>query len=138
MNKKLSKQDIQIIVQVLDKNYILENFNYDNIPEILKKWEVGGVTDPLGQLIEWLWEQISEALTELQNTILNTFKTYFGTFPTDLPNLATFLGKIKSIAENIEGFFGTFPTDLPDIATFLTKIKDIITGVSDLADHLMI
>jgi len=136
MNKKLSKQDIQIIVQVLDKNYILENFNYDNIPEILKKWEVGGVTDPLGQLIEWLWEQISEALTELQNTILNTFKTYFGTFPTDLPNLATFLGKIKSIAENIEGFFGTFPTDLPDIATFLTKIKDIITGVSDLADSI--
>jgi len=137
MNKIPTKKDIKIIVQVLDKQYILENFNYNCIPDLLKKWELGGLTDPLGQLIEWLWEQISDALSTVQNAVLNTFKNYFGTFPTDLPNLAKFLGKIKDIVETIEDFFGTFPTDLPNIASFLGKIKDLISGVVDTAGSIL-
>jgi len=65
----LNKTEQQIIVKVLEKHYDLADFTLKNIPKSLYEWELGGITDPLGQLISWLWDQINTALKSIRATL---------------------------------------------------------------------
>ena len=65
-------------IEVLGKQYSAEEFTLELVPkedlEAISKWEIGGITDPLGQLINWLWEQIKNAFEWLYNSLTSFFK----------------------------------------------------------------
>jgi len=69
--------DTRIVVKAIDRYFKVSEVTFDQLPEELFKWELGGLGDPLGQLINWLWEQIQGALSVLEDSlkgIINSVK----------------------------------------------------------------
>jgi len=61
-----------VLVQVFDKFFKLSEVRSDEFPREVYRWELGGITDPLGQLIAWLWlECISPAFEDTKSTVYN-------------------------------------------------------------------
>jgi len=58
--------DPDIVVQVLEERYHIVEFAVEYVEVITFEAQYGGVLDPLGQLITWLWDQISGAIDILR------------------------------------------------------------------------
>lgn len=132
-----SKHKIQI--QVLDKTYSLEEFSLEVIPKEISDWKIGGITDPLGQLITWLWEQISGALDVLENTFwgfLTTIRDQITKTFTDLINAltSTISGLFDSLKSAVEGFFNSIISSISNVIdtinTTFTTIIDTLASTS--------
>ena len=66
-----------VVIRVKDREIVLDSveeilqmeFTWDVLKDATVDWRIGGLTDPLGQLVAWLWEQISGAFEALENTV---------------------------------------------------------------------
>jgi len=110
----------------------LEEFDLSQIPEELYTYEIGGILDPIGQLIQWLWEQIRAALDALRRAIegfirsmIDGLKSWIiATYGT----LTTILGKIGSQVESvIKGLHYWFRDVIVEpLESFITAVRDFL------------
>jgi len=102
----------QVAVEVLGVEYPLEEFRLDLIPVELTDWEVGGLTDPIGQLFSWLWDSVQSALSFVEQHI-------FGE-----------LGRIKDwLWGGISSAFSSLTGLVNSISSFLGIVKDSIIAL---------
>ena len=103
-------------IVVLDKEFELDEFDVSKIPDVLTKWELGGVTDPVGQLINWLWGQIQDGLNWLWNQIYG----WVGTVRDQIINV------VNTVAPSIESFISSA---LAPISETVSNILGVVNGV---------
>lgn len=140
----------QVIVQVLDKQYDLADFLQENIPDLLCMWELGGITDPLGQLINWLWEQI-QGLADTVRSKLEGFITgvrdAITGFVDDLwkytvkPVIDGISSLLDTVWSSLQGFTayveGAFTTVTTSLSTISLSVSSIIASLSQIGARIM-
>jgi phage-related protein len=143
----MSSESTCVIVQVYEYQAPLEQFNLDEaldfIPEGYRSWEVGGILDPVGQLINWLWSQIQGAFTVLGSTIwgfmqtirdqiVSTLRPVIDNVSTALSGaLANLLATLTDVSKNLLG-------KISDIGSFLSNVGNVLSGVaSNLASGFL-
>jgi len=68
----------RVVVEVLGSEIPLEAFSLDKIPDNLFKWELGGITDPIGQLIGFAIDVITGNLSAVKTDIISFFASLIG------------------------------------------------------------
>ena len=132
----------KIVVEALDKAFSLDEFELSKIDKILFKWELGGLTDPVGQLINWLWSNIQDAFCGLSNDIwgwLNTIKSEIisrlGAAISGVSNviesIATGLeSAINNIGITIESFVSSIESAISTLQQAISRIGTAISGIA--------
>jgi len=126
----------EIIVEALDRSFKLEDFSLDELPDTIFKWELGGITDPLGQLISWLWDNINQALSDLSLDIwgwLTTIRDQItssvsGFIDTLQSALETAINAVGSAIDSLSQSFDSFVTYVEGM---LTTLQDAVSNVSN-------
>ena len=137
MTPPLSNAETQIMVQVLDKQYDLSEFTLDLVPDFMQDVQVGGILDPLGQLIQWLWSMIEPAIEWVVNTLKPLFDivknavisglTAVVNFGTDL--LKGLVNGVKVVVDGIVGAVGNVWTFLQGVWTWLNSMWQSLSAV---------
>jgi len=129
------------LVKVGEKVIPLEEVTIYDVTEQAVHYNVGGVFDPVGQLIQWLWDQIRGALETMKNTIwgfLVTIKdSLWGLIKPALDAIGSSVGSIFNMVSgalkelgNIGGLIGQIISGLGDLAA------DITSFFNDLAANI--
>jgi phage-related protein len=116
----MEKKDLSFVVEVLGERINIDDFKIDLIPDILYKWELGGITDPIGQLINWLWGMIRDALSSLGEGLEGFIRT-----------VRDFI--VDSIGKIIKGLSDVFSDFVGKATAFF---KDIIDGIGSVSNFL--
>jgi len=149
----LPSQEVEAVVEVLDRYYSIEDFSLEYIPDELWNWQIGGLTDPIGQLFSWLWDQVSSAFNIVREAILgalNTVRDYlwdlikkaFDSLGSLVSNIISFLSSLKdyiaTIAPAIAAFLrpvtdalGSVGTAIIAIGGVLSRVWDVLRGLGD-------
>lgn len=126
-----------IQVVVLDHVYPLEEFSLQAIPredlQLISRWELGGITDPMGQLVNWLWTQISGALEALKSALISAISSAVDTVSRTVSQLISdVLSALDSVYNMLKAFiedgFNTITSTLSSITSTLTSIANSITS----------
>jgi len=144
-----------VIVQVLEERYHITEVTLEVVETIIFKPEEGGILDPLGQLITWLWDQISGAIdvlrrglegfiTTVRDYIISAIKTAISATQSALEVVVAGVravvdgisAAVADLASYVEGFFATVTSALATITTslggvwiFLESIWKTIVGI---------
>jgi len=144
--------EYQVVVEVLDKRFRLDDFTVEHIPQELYQWELGGITDPLGQLIGWLWDQISGALDVLRQSLEGFFRTiidglwnsisgafsslqsfFKGLFDTLSKSISSFVNQVLAAFEFVKSAFSSFQQAFQ---SFTQSIAATLAGISQAVTTL--
>jgi len=127
----------------------VEDFKLDLLPEYMKDWRIGGITDPLGQLVTWLWNQIKGAfdwvimkvwqfLVDVRDTLVRTLTPVIGAVSTFVGGLINTLSSaVSSLSSWLTTAIGTVTRTLGNIgatlaASFSSVLSSISSGLSSL------
>jgi len=146
----------QITVEVLDQKISLADLVVENLPDIVFQWESGGITDPIGQLIGWLWSQISGAFDLLKsairsmiggvetliNSVRSTITSAIDAVKTSVSGLGTLISGISTAINNIyTGIVNTITTALGGISRtlqgFSTWFSSLASSIASLASQIL-
>jgi len=106
---------------------------YQALEEVIFDYELGGVADPLGQLVSWLWDQIRGALSSLEDTLRSLLDSILSTLE-DLINSvsATLQEAISSLESGITTVFESAISSLQGfIQTLLESVQGTLSSLSD-------
>jgi len=141
-----------IIVEALDKSFKLEEFSLDDIDPLLFKWELGGITDPIGQLAAWVVDTLGDAisdlgadvwnwLTTIRDQITSSISSALTSVQTALSSAISSVGdavnavsaSLSSFITYVEGAFSSVQTAISSlgvsIAGIVTAVQTSISGV---------
>jgi len=149
----------KVVIEVLEEEYPLESFSLDDIPDTLFKWELGGITDPLGQLASWIVETLTESISELGLDIwgwLTTIKdqiisgieevinSVISAIEETIDSISEIVSQISEVVDSLgtyledaftslEGVVSNLGTTLTAIVTAIqSSVSDLISSVQDL------
>jgi len=130
------KVGVAIFVEVGVEVFTLEEFSIEEVPEAFWAWELGGIEDPLGQLINWLWEQISDALSALQEAVIGFVRTVRDTLLSAIDALgATISSLFDTLSASIESWFNTLSGAISAVGSAVdsafSALSQAISGVSE-------
>ena len=138
----MSMEDYEIFVKALDKEWKLEEFELEVaieiLPEGLTNYEIGGITDPIGQLINWLWNQIQGAFDSLANTVWNFLVSIrdaiINSVSTAIDNAVNVITSgISNLVSGINNILSALDSYMADAIDTLSNIGNLISsGLSQL------
>jgi len=143
-----SEVGVAIMVEVGVEVFELEEFSIENIPEEFWAWELGGVQDPLGQLANWLWEQIRDALSALQEAVTGFIRTVRDTILSAIDVLGTTISGLFNVLEAfIESWFNTIKgaitaigetleAQFPALASAISGVTQTLIGIVSSIEQL--
>jgi len=114
----------EIIIKVLDVEVPLSDFTLELLDKddlkIISNWELGGITDPLGQLVSWLYENIVGWFKKIYSDL----STFFHSIIDEA------VGTIKDWISDVKGFVNT-------IYNYLSSaISKVISTISDTLKNI--
>lgn len=115
----MSHPEIAVVVEVLEKRFSLEEVTMQAFPPEIFKWELGGLTDPIGQLINWLWTSIQGAFSIVRTALegaLWTVRDYL-------------YSAFQSIASGITSIVSGISSTLSTVYTFILQIPSTLSGL---------
>ena len=140
--------DLGQVVAKLDE--LQQSIQVQDIADVLKAWELGGVTDPLGQLISWLWSKISESFEWLNRQIWNYLMTFrdwiLSGVSSFIDSLRSWLsGVLSAIQDSVSSLFSSFQSFVSYVydafanvaATVSSIATQIATGIQSIINSLM-
>ncbi|MEM2197117.1 MAG: hypothetical protein QW290_08560, partial [Sulfolobales archaeon] len=112
-----------IVVHVNGAEIPIPQLSYEDIQRIIISATVGGVTDPLGQLVSWLWDRIRELVSPIKSIVSDIWNAL-----KDLPkNFMDFVGLVR---ERIVAGISWLIDNLKNIASIIKdKIAVAIEGI---------
>jgi len=110
----------QVAVQILDQEYALEDLTFDDLLQVEVDYEIGGVADPLGQLVTWLWGQVSAALSSVRQAIENFLISVRDYIYNGLKSF------IESVFNTISGLLDSISSALGNVFESLNKLGSFI------------
>jgi len=123
-----SKDSEKIYIRILDVEVPLEDFTIDLLKKddlkIIMNWELGGITDPLGQLISWLYENVVGWFKKIYSDL----STFFSSI------IDKAIGTIKDWISDVKGFVNTIYSYLSSaiskaISAISSTIQDIYNSI---------
>ena len=123
-----SKDNEKIYVRILDVEVPLEDFTIDLLKKddlkIIMNWELGGITDPLGQLISWLYDNVVGWFKKIYSDL----STFFHSIIDEA------IGTLKDWISDVKGFVNTIYSYLSSaiskvISTISSTIQDIYNSI---------
>jgi len=138
--------DAGIVVEVLDRRFKLEDLKIEDFPEEVFEWELGGLTDPIGQLVGWLWSQISGAINSLGSSIssalwgvrdylYSAITTTIGSVQGAITSIgSTVSSSFSAVSQAVSQAFSTVSTSLSSISG---TISSGLSAVSQTITSLM-
>jgi len=125
--------DLGQVVKKLDE--IQQPIQVQDLPEIIKAWELGGVTDPLGQLISWLWDQISKSFEWLNRQIWNYLMTFrdwiLSGVSSFISSLQSWLsGVLASIQSGISSLFSSLQSFVSYVYSAFANVAAAVSAVA--------
>jgi phage-related protein len=136
---------VDVVVEALDEHFTLSEFTLDKIPQRLWYWELGGITDPIGQLFGWLWSNIQSSFTGLWTNILSSWNnvvvagtavvnTLKSDLITSLDSIGSALGQIPSLFDSLGT---TISSSLLPVTNAITNAGSSIAGLaSGLSNYI--
>jgi len=126
----LNATDVAIFVEIGEQTLPLADLMMDLIPPDMMDWSVGGITDPIGQLINWLWTQIQSAFsivsTALQGALWTVRDYLYSAFQTAIGGITSVIGSISSTL----GYVYTAVQSIPQaLSSLVSTITSAITGI---------
>jgi len=152
MSYELNDREAQILVQVLDEKYRLEDFTvyYLYREHLFVDINVGGIADPVGQLINWLWGQIQGALSGVEQALKNFMTTIRDQITSSISGVIDALGSsltsiinsvlsvvnsisasLSSLGTSIESWFNSVASSITDLASNLVGVTSVVTSIWD-------
>jgi len=152
MSYELNDREAKILVQVLDEKYRLEDFTvyYLYREHLHVDAKIGGIADPVGQLINWLWEQIQGALDLVEQSIKNFMTTVRDQIVSSISGAIEALGStftnlirpisdvinsisasLSSLGDTVESWFTSISKSLTDLGSTLTGVTSVLSSVWD-------
>jgi len=126
----LSLREVDVVVQVLDKRFSLDEFTLDLIPPELFKWEIGGLLDPIGQLVNWLWSSIQSLLnivrTALEGALWTVRDYLYSAYQTVASGITSAISGISSVLSSVYSYIQQLPATL---SSLFGPITSAITGI---------
>jgi phage-related protein len=120
-----------IVVDVLGERFALGDVSIDLFPKSVFQWELGGITDPIGQLFGWLWSQIQGAINYLGETVwghLRTVRDYLvGIFQSLISGISGSITSLYSMVSSVAGSIGSVTGFLSSV---ISTITSSISGIS--------
>jgi len=127
-----------VTVCVLEREIPLEEFGIEDIPDELKKWELGGITDPLGQAISWLWEQISEGLSGVVSSITNYLNTIRDQVISALtPVITSVKDALSPLLSQALSYLLTIRSQVLEILGKIPGLEAIINNIASIGDQIL-
>jgi len=130
-----------ITVQVLDTEIELDQFDFSLVPEEIQKYELGGLEDPFGQGLAWLWENICSAFETLSQDIWNWLRTIRDQITSAIQTAIDTLGDainttlsalsdtINSINQTLQSFVDQVMGAFESLQTAITQVSNTIAGI---------
>lgn len=135
---------IDIVVEVLDKRFSLEEVTLDVFPPELFKWELGGLTDPIGQLFTWLWNSIQStfsivrialegALWTVRDYLYSAFQLIASGISSAITSVASTLSSvyevIQTIPNTLSSLFGPISSAISTIGSGITAFGSVLSSI---------
>ncbi|RDD52884.1 MAG: hypothetical protein BA066_07345, partial [Candidatus Korarchaeota archaeon NZ13-K] len=136
--------DVRVVVKALDRYFEVSEVSLDLIPEELFRWELGGLADPLGQLINWLWSQIQQGLSLVEDALKGVISSARGAIEWAIGQARDALkGAIDSVASTaysiwsrVQDIWNRLSSMGEQLGRILSempqRIGDVISRISDL------
>jgi len=136
----LPHREIDIVVDVLGKRLNLADAIIDNFPSEVFQWELGGLTDPVGQLIGWLWGEIQTKLTLLESglrsaigLVTTTLRPVIDGVKTTLStSIAGVLSVVNSVKTSLTSLSSTITTTLSTMSSVVGSISQTLAGFGSI------
>jgi phage-related protein len=140
----LSYQEVDVVVEVLGKRFSLQDITLDVIPPELFQWEIGGLLDPIGQLINWLWSSIQQLLSIVRTALegaLWTVRDYlYSAFQNVASGITSVISGISSTLSFVYSYIQQLPATLSSlfgpITSAITGIGSSITGFGSFLSNI--
>ena len=138
--------DTRVVVKAIDRYFEVSEVTFDQLPEELFRWELGGLADPLGQLINWLWENVRELgewletalsgiISSLKDTITGWISwakdSIMGAVDTVTSWVTSIYNTLSSVYSYLTTKFSWVLTSLSSISTSLTSVFSYLSGLWD-------
>jgi len=142
--------DVRVVVKAIDSYFEVSEVELSKLPSELFKWELGGLADPLGQLINWLWGRICEAFETVEGAIKGVISSVRSALECVITSARDAIigtinavsGVVSSIYSFLQGLpstiWGFFAVRLPQvISTGIQIIRDwIATAIQPIASAI--
>lgn len=139
-----------VAVTIEGKEYQLDELSFDILDEHLVDWHIGGITDPLGQLVSWLWEQISSAfealesavwgfLTTVRDQITSAVSSFVDSAVNTLSSLISAVSSaVESLSASISDFINQVLSAIDVLSSVISAgIAEISQAVSGIVDSVV-
>jgi len=127
----LSNSNIDFFVEVLGKEIPLVDFTNDLLPLDLTHWETGGITDPLGQLFNWLWTSIQSSFSIITIALEGALWTVRDYLYSGFTNLVGGISSvITGLASTLTSVYSSITALAPYLGSILAPISNMINYIS--------
>ncbi|RLE54377.1 MAG: hypothetical protein DRJ40_11080 [Thermoprotei archaeon] len=132
---------MQVKVKILDLNVEVDVEQLTNslIEQAVKDYNVGGITDPLGQLISWLWDQIKSSFYWLRDTIYSYFTTFRDWILSGVRAIIDGLwASVQAIGNSIVSAIGNIQSFISTaVSTIYSYFTELSTAISTFFSTVM-
>ena len=124
--------DVNVVIEGVQ--YELQQVTTDVLSQHTVDWHVRGITDPLGQLVSWLWEQISMGLDSLANTVWGFLQTIRDQIVENITGaISSMQSALSSAITQLSDSVSAFVTSIEGtISGFIQTVTDMMANVSTL------
>ncbi len=147
-----------VTVKVLGVEVSLEDFRLDVLSEedlnLITRWELGGITDPLGQLVSWLYDQlvswfrwvydnlstfVSSLISSLERSISDLISGVSSTINTIYSNIVSAINSgINSLSKSLSDFFNSLYSAISNVINTISKaLSDAISTLSSYINRAL-
>lgn len=126
----MSGSDYEVIVDFVGKHFRIEDFQEDVENSVLAKWELGGLTDPIGQISQWFYNKIAPALNALGNSLSTYFSSLISPIRNTVDSIASGLGNIVTTIESLPGkILNAIESVVGNISSAISSITNVIESL---------
>jgi len=113
------------VVVIRDEEIPVPQLTYEEVSQLVTDWRIGGISDPLGQLISWLWERIRDLMGAVSNAIIGAINSAASSIMSGIRSL------IDSLSNSIAGLINTIRISIQGVASALSNvISSIVSAIS--------
>jgi len=113
------------VVVIRGEEIPVPQLTYEEVSQLVTDWRIGGVTDPIGQLISWLWEKIRDLMGSISSAIMGAINSAVSSIMSGIRSL------IDSLSNSIAGLINTIKISIQGVASALSNvISSIISAIS--------
>ena len=121
------------VIVVKGKEVPVPKLSYEDVADLIVDWRVGGVTDPLGQLIDWLWNNIKGFLETISNSLHSAIDSAVTAITSGIETIiegamSAITAAIDAVSSGLEALINGIVGAIEGVSTFIGSAIDSVLG----------